>query len=483
MNTGRPAIEPIRTDFRIQFLSDEQLAKIQEATLRILEDVGVMFPSERALAIFDDHGAQVDQSSQIVKIPREVVFNAMSTVPRYFHVGGRDPSCDFDLAENVTYFCTDGCGVETIDFETRKRRPSCKADVGRMAHVVDYLSSMAFYWPMVSAQDFGRTAPLHELDASWNNTAKHVQSETLMGEEPARYAIEMATVLAGSREELRRRPLFSLILCTIAPLIQDKEGIEGALLLAEAGIPVGFLAMPTLGTTAPATLAGALAVADAEVISGTVLLQLASPGAPVSHSVMQAWADPRSGEYVPYPLDSRCRYGPVDLAHHWGMPAFGGAFGTESQQPGTWQAAADVALDPLLIGLAGAEWVTGIGLNRNFTLLYPEAIILDDDLYHRARYALKAMEVSDETLALESIRNVGPGGHFLREKHTRTHMRTAMKPAVTHQRDDLGQYRDPLEVAREKVMWILENHVPEPLEANKQAELSKILAAADKELG
>jgi trimethylamine--corrinoid protein Co-methyltransferase len=442
-----------------------------------------MFPSERALAIFDDHGAQVDQSSQIVKIPREVVFNAMSTVPRYFHVGGRDPSCDFDLAENVTYFCTDGCGVETIDFETRKRRPSCKADVGRMAHVVDYLSSMAFYWPMVSAQDFGRTAPLHELDASWNNTAKHVQSETLMGEEPARYAIEMATVLAGSREELRRRPLFSLILCTIAPLIQDKEGIEGALLLAEAGIPVGFLAMPTLGTTAPATLAGALAVADAEVISGTVLLQLASPGAPVSHSVMQAWADPRSGEYVPYPLDSRCRYGPVDLAHHWGMPAFGGAFGTESQQPGTWQAAADVALDPLLIGLAGAEWVTGIGLNRNFTLLYPEAIILDDDLYHRARYALKAMEVSDETLALESIRNVGPGGHFLREKHTRTHMRTAMKPAVTHQRDDLGQYRDPLEVAREKVMWILENHVPEPLEANKQAELSKILAAADKELG
>jgi trimethylamine--corrinoid protein Co-methyltransferase len=352
-----------------------------------------------------------------------------------------------------------------------------------MAHVADYLSSMAFYWPIVSAQDFGKTAPLHELDASWNNTVKHVQSETLMGETPARYALEMATVIAGSREELGRRPVFSLILCTIAPLIQDKEGIEGALVLAEAGIPVGFLAMPTLGTTAPATLAGAFAIADAEVISGTVLLQLASPGAPVSHSVMQAWADPRTGEYVPYPLDARCRYGPVDMAHHWGMPAFGGAFGTESQAPGTWQAAADVALDPLLIGLAGAEWVTGIGLNRSFTLLYPEAIILDDDLYHRARYALKSVEVSEETLALDAIANVGPGGHFLRERHTRKHMRTAMKPAITHERDALGKYRDPSEVARERVKWILENYQPEPLEVEKQAELARILAAADRELG
>ena len=223
-------------------------------------------------------------------------------------------------------------------------------------------------------------------------------------------------------------------------------------------------------------------MADAEVISGTVLLQLASPGAPVSHAVMEAWADPRSGAYVPYPLDARGRYAPVAMAHHWGMSSFGGAFGTESSEPGTWQAAADVALDPLLIGLAGAEWVTGIGLNRNFTRLYPEAIILDDDLYHRARYALAAMEVSPETLALDAIAAVGPGGHFLRQRHTRKHMRTAMVPAITHHRDTAGKTRDPLEVAREKLAWILENHWPEPLDEDKRAELTRILAAADGEL-
>jgi trimethylamine--corrinoid protein Co-methyltransferase len=479
----RPDVEPIRTDHRLQYLSEEQLDQLQEATFRVLEDIGVKFPSERALGLFADHGAQVDHDTQIVKIPRDLVRKALATVPRYFQVGARDPSCDFHLQDGVTYFCTDGCGVETVDFETRQRRASCKADVGRMAHVADYLSSMAFYWPMVSAQDCGRTAPLHELDAAWNNTVKHVQSVTLMGAPLARYAVEMATVLAGDQEELRSRPMLSLIVCTVAPLVQDRHSIESAMVLAEAGLPLNFLSMPTLGTTAPASLAGSLVVGDAEVVSGTVLMQLVSPGAPVSHSIMHAWADPRSGDYVAYPTDGRCRYAPVEMAHRWGMPAFGGAFGTESLEPGTWQAAADVALDPLLIGLAGAEWVTGIGMNRSFTLLYPEAIILDDELYHRARYALARMEVNDETLALDVIRDVGPAGHFLSHKHTREPMRSlAKRLGVTHHTDAERKYRDPLEVAREKVAWILENYQPEPLEPAKQAELSRILKAADQEL-
>ncbi|MBC8252436.1 MAG: trimethylamine methyltransferase family protein, partial [Ardenticatenia bacterium] len=150
MSIERPAIQPIRSPFRVQFLSEKQLDQLQEATLQILEDVGVKFPSEKALAIFADHGAQVDHDTQIVKIPRDLVRKAMATVPRYFQVGARDPSCDFHLEDGVTYFTTDGCGVETIDVpnsvwpETRQRRPSCKADVGRMAHVADYLSSIAF---------------------------------------------------------------------------------------------------------------------------------------------------------------------------------------------------------------------------------------------------------------------------------------------------------------------------------------------------
>jgi len=463
-------------------LEDEQLDNLREATLHILENTGVQFPSEKALAIFAEHGAQVDHDTQVVKIPRDLVLKAMSTVPRYFTLGARDPAFDLQLQDGVSFFTNDGCGHKVVDFETGEHRASTKADVGMMARINDYLSSMAFSWTMVSAQDCGVTSPLHEMDITWRNNSKHYQSVTMMGEEICRYGVEMATVLHGSLEEVRRRSPISLIVCTIAPLVQDKEAIEGALVLAEAGIPIVIMSMPTMGTTAPATYAGALVVGDAEVISATVLIQLVNPGAPVFHSLFHAWADPRTAAYIGYPLDSRVRYAPIEMSHHWGMPALGGAFGTESPDLDSWQSAAEVATDPLMVGLAGAEIVTGIGLRDTYTLLYPEAIILDDDIYHRARYSLQNMDVSPETLAVDVIAAVKPGGHFLSQKHTRKHMQTALVRGINHQLDSLGNYRPPVEYAREKVAWILENHHPEPPPADVQKEIDQILAAADKEL-
>jgi trimethylamine--corrinoid protein Co-methyltransferase len=482
MSNERPRIEPITTSYKLRFLDDEQLDKLQEATLDLLERVGVRFHSERALAIFAEHGARVERESKIVKIPHDLVLKAMSSVPRHFTMGARDPQLDLRLQDGVTYFTNDGCGHRVVDFETGEKRASTKADVAMMARVNDYLPSMAFSWTIVSAQDCGATSPLHEVDAIWRNNTKHHQSVTMMGKQICRYGVEMATVLRGNLEEVRRRPPISAIVCTVAPLVQDKEAIEGAMVLAEAGMPVVFMSMPTMGTTAPATYAGALVVGDAEVISATVLLQLASPGAPVFHSILHAYADPHTAAYVGYPLDCRARYAPVEMAHHWGMPALGGAFGTDSAELASWQSGAEVATDPLLVGLAGAEIVTGIGLRDTYTLLYPEAIILDNDLLDRARYELRGMDISPDTLAADVIAHVGPGGHFLAEKHTSTHMRTAMVRSMTQQLDARGKYRDAVECAREKVTWILENHHPEPPSADVQKEIDRILAAADQEM-
>jgi trimethylamine--corrinoid protein Co-methyltransferase len=482
MSTERPPIEPIITRYKLRFLEDTQLSALQSATLDVLETVGVQFPSKVALAIFAEHGADVDHETQVVRIPRDLVHKAISTVPRYPVLGGRDPDLDLHTQEGKTFFTNDGCGHQTVDFRTGERRRSTKADLVMMARIEDYLSAISFFWTIVSAQDCGFTAPLHEIEAAWNNNRKHYQSVTLIGAERCQYGVEMATVLRGSREEIRGRPPLSMICCSIAPLIQDKDAIEGALVFAEAGLPVVFMSMPTLGTTAPATYAGALAIGDAEVISAAVLMQLASPGAPVFHSILHAWADPRTAAYVGYPLDSRARYAPVEIAHHWGMPCLGGAFGTESAELDSWQSAGEIATDPLMVALAGAEIVTGIGLRDTYTLLYPEAILLDADLYHRARYALTETEISPETLALETIKKVGPGGHFLSQKHTRTHMRTALVRAVTHQLDEDNKYRQPRDVAREKVAWILENHHPEPLEKAIQLELARIIKAAIGEL-
>lgn len=316
MSSEPKPIEPIISPNKLNFLDDQQLDNLQDATLSILDNTGVQFPAEKALAIFTEHGENVDHDTQIVKIPRAMVHKAMSTVPRYFNLGARNPDFDLQLQDGVSFFTNDGCGHNVVDFNTGEQCASTKADVGMMARINDYLSSMAFSWTMVSAQDCGFTSPLHEIDITWKNNTKHYQSVTMMGEKICRYGVEMATVLRGSLEGVRKRPPISLIVCTIAPLVQDKEAIEGALVLAEAGIPVVIMSMPTMGTTAPATYAGALALGDAEIISATVLLQLAYPGAPVFHSILHAWADPRSATYVGYPLDARARYAPIEMAHH-----------------------------------------------------------------------------------------------------------------------------------------------------------------------
>ncbi len=481
MASERPPIEPIRSAFKFQFHSDEQLDRLRDATLAILESVGVKFPSQRALTILGGNGCAVDTVTQIVRFPREVVLKHMAKVPRHFNLGARDPTCDLNLADGCTFFTNDGCGAEAIDPVSGDRRPSRKEDVARMAHISDYLSAIAFFWPPVAATDYRENARLHELDAAFNNTSKHVQGMVL-GAETAKLAIEMATVIAGNETERRRRPPLSSLVCTVQPLMQDEEGIEAAMLFAEAGVPVGFMSMPTYGTTAPATMAGAFAMGDAEIISATVLIQMLVPGVPVFHSMLGNAADPRTGNYVPKPLNRHGRQLVIEIAHHWGMPTLGGCFGTASEAPGTWQSASEVAIDPYIAGLVGAELVTGIGLNNVFTLLWPHAIILDADIYHRARWALTGVEISDETLALDVIAKVGPGGHFLGEQHTRRHMRASFVGGLQHQPAADGHYRDPVEVAREHADWILANHVPEPLATDQKAELKRILAAADREV-
>ena len=196
MYSETPPLEPIVPSFHLNILSEDQLGQLKAATLEILEEVGIHCPSARALSIYAEHGSQVDFERQIVKLPADVVLEAMSHAPRYYTMGARSKAHDMKLDGTTFYCATDGCGTETIDFVTRERRLPCKDDVAKMARVSDYLSSIGFYWPIVSAQDHAITAPLHELDASFNNTVKHVQTETVMDEAMARYAVEMATAIA-----------------------------------------------------------------------------------------------------------------------------------------------------------------------------------------------------------------------------------------------------------------------------------------------
>lgn len=483
MFSETPILQPIRPRRHFHVGDDEQIQALANGTLEILSETGVHCPSEKCLKIYADHGADVNFETCIVRLKPDLVTASLSKAPRYYDMGARSPAHDIHLDGAAMYCATDGCGVETIDFVTRERRPSRKDDVAKMARVADYLSSIGFYWPIVSAADHPATAPLHELDASFNNTVKHVQSETVMGEALGKYAVEMARVVAGDEETMRKRPPLSLLVCCIAPLGQDKEGMESALLFAEAGLPVGFMSMTNAGATGPATLAGNIVTGDAEIVSALVLIQMAYPGAPVFHSLMPGVMHPRTGGFLTTALEGELPYVVgVEMAHHWGVPSLAGVFGTDAVTPG-WQAAAESATALLLCALAGAETGSGLGLLETCTLLLPEAIILDSDIYHRVRLDAAGLDASREAMALDVIKEVGPRGLFLKHRHTRENLKRRQYSGLTGQADPSGKMRDPVEIAREKVDWILANHHPQPLDPAQQAELTRILAAADREIG
>ena len=478
-------LAPIRPKVRLEVLDSQQLEEIRSATLHILEHVGVRFPSEKALRVFSEHGAQVDTGSQVVKLPSDLVLEAMRVAPRSYILAGRAEGTELVLDGTSTHFGSDGCGTLKVDFETGEERQSNKEDVAKMARVVDYLASVSFYWPMVSAQDYGRLAPLHELDASYNNTVKHVQMETVMGEKPAQYAVRMAEVIAGGKKEMRQRPPFSNLICTVAPLGQDKDGIEAAMVFADAGIPVGFMGMPTMGSTAPATPGGALVVGNAEVVSAMVLMQLVAPGTPVFHSLLASVMNPRTADYiVSIPDKYLCNSAAVQMAHDCGVPSLAGAFGLDHAEPGTWKQGRDSVYTSLMVSLAGADTVVAVGLLKASTLLLPEQIIYDDEIYHINRVVAEGIDTSSEALAVDIIAEVGPGGHFLSQKHTRTNLREIWLPELSHPRlpPDGSVPLDLTQRAKAKVERILAEHQPQPLDEAVQAEFKSILKAAEQEI-
>jgi trimethylamine---corrinoid protein Co-methyltransferase len=461
-------------------LSQSQLDMLKAGTLKLLEDVGVRFPSEKALKIFADHGADVDWDTQIVRLTPDLVEKAMASAPRSFVLGGREPRFDLTLDGKNSYLCTDGCGTRVIDLETRQERSSRKDDVARMARICDALPTIGFFWPLVSAQDYGLTAPLHECHAGLTHTLKHVRGGTTVFPELAPYLVEMATVVAGSEAERRARSPICANICGIAPLANDEHGIESALVYAEAGIPFSFMAMPTMGSTAPATPWGALVTGDAEVVSAIVLIQLAYPGAPVFHSIEVSLMHPRTGGYVTgtgIPFETMT----VQIGHNWNVPSLGGGGTSSNAKDIGWYSGYATGAGAQFIPISGGEICGYLGMLDGSMLLYPEQIILDHRICMDVYEVFQEVEFDEADLALDVINAVGPGSHFLRQKHTRKHIRDFVIDPISDEMHTSSSPRPPREIALEEFDHLNQTHHPEPLNEEKLAELERILAAAEHE--
>ncbi len=483
----RASIQPIKSKLRISILDDEDIRRINQTALSLLEEVGVVIPSEKALKIFADAKADVDFDKRIVRIPSHLVADSLKKAPRRYTLCGRRPELDAKIgSENGTYFYCSGEAPRIVDLKTGERRQSIKSDVENMAKIADYLPIVSLVWPTVSAGDKLETAPIHGVEACFNNTEKHVQTESVMDEVSARYAIEMASVVAGGRDKLRERPIFSLLLCGIAPLGQDRGGIESALAFAEAGLPIGFMSMPTMGLTAPPYQASCLATGLAEVLSGCVLIQIAHPGNPNYISIVPSVIDPRSGNYFMGSSFAQITSAAVvQLAHSNGLPVTSClSFGGSAWRLNNWQVGIENVYAHLLAVMAGADMSFGpSGMIEAVSLLDMRRILFDREILQAIDIITNGIEVSDTTLAFDMLREIGPRGMFLGQRRTAKELPKLWPPSILLEKPNRTgeKYRDPSEVAHEAIDWILKNHRPAPLPEEVRQELRQIVAAADQD--
>lgn len=468
----------------LNILTSSDVQQIHAATLEIIETIGVRFPSPSALNILEAHGAHVDRQTSIARIPGNMVETYLAKAPPAYTLAALDPELDLPLDGKHSHLGTDGCGVEIIDAFSGERRMTTKQDVMDVARVADALDAIAFHWVAISAQDCpAYSRSLHELEATWRVSRKHVQTESIVNAREMRAAVEMAAALEGGRDALRQRPVLSIMQCTASPLGHDGGSLEAALVAAEAGLPVGFMTMTSCATTGPVTLAGTLALGNAEVVAALALMQMAYPGCPVYYSAAQTASDLRTGAYTGGgPEDFLFGAATNVLADFYNVPLSMGAFATGAKEP-DWQAAVDNSLSAFMAVSTLSDMLLGAGLLHGSRILSYEQLLMDCEIWSILHATFQGIEVTPETLALDVIRAAGVGGNFLAQRHTRQHMRQRWQPSLMDRRP-YNVWEEKRDGARqwagEKARKLLQEYHPQPLESGLQTVLADIIAGVEK---
>jgi trimethylamine---corrinoid protein Co-methyltransferase len=307
----------------LNILTDDELYEIHLATLEVLEKTGVFVEAPVALDIFHGAGALIDKKNKIAKIPPYLVEDAIRSAPPKLFLAGRNPKNDFVLESNRVGFTTFGEGVYVVDPYTGELRKPTKHDVGTSAKLADYLSEIDVYERAVGAHDVPQeVGQIHNAEVSFNNTSKHLFMGAFSGYQLDKL-VEMATTIAGGKDKLRQRPIFTTITCPVSPLQLVQDTCEIIIGAARHKIGVNILSMAMAGASSPLTLAGTLVIHNAEVLAGIVLNQLTCKGAPVIYGSSTTAMDLRmASASVGSPECAMINAAVARLARYYSLPSF-----------------------------------------------------------------------------------------------------------------------------------------------------------------
>ena len=483
---NRCTISPFLEDDRLaravlNLLTKEQEDTVHAESIRILEKVGIKVTSTEVLGILKDAGAYVDHKNQIVRISEGLVKESLAKAPKEFLMCGRDKSKDLRLPAPRVQGVNDGQPTDVWDIDTQSKRKSTVRDLIDLTLVCDAMPEVDLYWPEVVATDMPpEVSNSHEYAASAFYTGKHVQHGA--GDKTdAQCVIDIAAAIVGSEKELRRRPIVSITHTPITPLRYEEGDIEAAVVFARAGLPVVHLSMAISGSVSPVTLAGTIALVNAENLAGFVISESAAKGAPVLYSSESGPMDMRTGVFLSGSTEGALiNSAGCQMARRYKIPCQVGGTAASGTMPG-YEIGYQKAISGLLPALSGADQVVGIGGFDRSGCESVEQVVMDCELWRNVLRAWDGVKMDKDTLAFEAIARVGPGGYFMKDSHTLKHFRSEnLLPKIAMRAASPGAKEEPMrEAARAEARRILKDHRPVPLDKSAKQGIREVLAKHD----
>lgn len=406
-------------------LTPEQIQRIHDASLEILENVGLLVRNEPARLLFDKHGCKVDAETQVVRFPPAVVEKYRKLAPPTFTFRGRDPKFDRTIPTDGPILVTGSSAPDIIDPLTGRERRARSDDIARIAHLVNELPSYDVFSVSTLADD----APegqftLARLYPALKYCLKPVRSTT-KDMEDAQAVMRMLYAIAGSEAAYMERPFVTHHYCpVVSPLTMDHLSTEAIIYFSERGLPVYPTIVPNAGLTSPMSMAGTLAQGNAEFLAALLLMQMAREGTPTIYASLPTVADMRTGAYASGGVEcGMLHMAFAQMARYYNVPS-GGYIGLTNSKINDAQSGYETGTSAMAGLLGGADMFNMGGLLDALKAFdFPKAVI-DDEIMQMLKRMKRGINFTEEELALDGIAKVGPGGSFMMQPHTSKRMKT-----------------------------------------------------------
>lgn len=402
-----------------RFLTDDQVERVHQASLEILQETGLLIRNDKARKRLIDHGCLPQRDSKTVTFPSELVETNLALVPPTFTIYGRDPKYDVTFPRGIPLIITASSAPDIVDPISGITRRANSEDIARIGHMLNELEGFDVMSISVLADD----APEGQFSLSRfypavKNCLKPVRT-SVIDEREAKQVLKLGELIAGSEQAYRERPFITFGHCPIvSPLTMDFDSTEMLMYFAENEIPSYGTIAPIGGLSTPLTLPGMLALMNAEWLAMMVLTQISRAGTQMIYNFLPVFADMRDGAYAPGGIETGIMNSAVcQMGRHYNVPV-GGYLGLTNSKVCDAQSGFEKTMSPMIGTLSGVDYIVTGGLQDALMTFDYAQLVIDNETALMLKRVVRGMEFSEQALALDEIKKVGPADIFVGEPNT-----------------------------------------------------------------